>query len=108
MLACVPLLTNPYTRGWHTHHSGEGGESIYDGGKPFKDEIHTRLKFTHRGLLAMANENRPNSNTSQFFLTLDACEHLKVRFCRVHLVDWVGGGLRVARLLAPPPSDVGG
>lgn len=28
----------------------------------------------------MANENKPNSNTSQFFLTLDACEHLKVRF----------------------------
>ncbi len=58
-------------------HSGEGGESIYDGGLPFKDEVHTRLKFTHRGLLAMANENRPNSNTSQFFFTLDACEHLK-------------------------------
>ena len=89
--------------------TGEGGESIYEGGKAFRDEIHSRLKFTHRGLLvrplppthpidhpphhakdfrlnsthppthllqAMANDNKPHTNRSQFFLTLDACEHL--------------------------------
>jgi peptidyl-prolyl cis-trans isomerase SDCCAG10 len=33
--------------------TGEGGKSIY--GEPFDDEFHQRLKFTHRGLLAMAN-----------------------------------------------------
>ena len=47
--------------------TGFGGESIY--GKPFDDEFHSRLKFTHRGLLAMAN-SKPNSNQSQFFFTL--------------------------------------
>ena len=31
----------------------------------------------------MANENAPHTNTSQFFITLDACEHLKVRFLSV-------------------------
>lgn len=75
--------------------SGNGGESIYDGGafsEPreeggiwpmedrkgvnagvrgvgFKDEFHSRLKFNRRGLLAMANEGE-NTNGSQFFITL--------------------------------------
>lgn len=75
--------------------TGAGGESIYDGGAfdeareehgiwpqeerrgknagkhgvGFKDEFHSRLKFNRRGLLGMANEG-PDSNCSQFFLTL--------------------------------------
>ncbi len=54
--------------------TGEGGESIW--GKPFKDEIHSRIKFNHRGQVAMANENKPNTNHSQFFITLSSCPHL--------------------------------
>jgi peptidyl-prolyl cis-trans isomerase SDCCAG10 len=54
--------------------TGNGGESIYGGA--FIDEFHSRLRFNHRGLLAMANENKPNSNHSQFFFTLDACDFL--------------------------------
>uniref|UniRef100_A0AAV1UG66 PPIase cyclophilin-type domain-containing protein n=1 Tax=Peronospora matthiolae TaxID=2874970 RepID=A0AAV1UG66_9STRA len=54
--------------------TGNGGESIYGGA--FIDEVHSRLRFNHRGLLAMANENKPNSNHSQFFFTLDACDFL--------------------------------
>ena len=50
-----------------------GGESIF--GEPFKDEFHSRLRFTHRGLLGMASD-RPHSNASQFFITLDTCEWL--------------------------------
>lgn len=53
--------------------TGEGGESIY--GHPFKDEFHSRLKFNHRGLLACANQNKPNTNGSQFFVTLDRADH---------------------------------
>jgi peptidyl-prolyl cis-trans isomerase SDCCAG10 len=75
--------------------TGSGGESIYDGGNfaeareeggiwpmedrkgknggmrgvGFKDEFHSRIKFNRRGLLAMANEG-PDSNGSQFFITL--------------------------------------
>lgn len=55
-------------------NTGTGGTSCW--GRPFKDEIHGRLKFNHRGQLAMANENRPNTNQSQFFLTLGDCEWL--------------------------------
>jgi peptidyl-prolyl cis-trans isomerase SDCCAG10 len=54
--------------------TGQGGESIW--GKAFKDEIHGRIRFNHRGQVAMANENKPNSNHSQFFITLGACTWL--------------------------------
>lgn len=54
--------------------TGKGGESVY--GKPFRDEIHTRIKFNHRGQVAMANENEPGTNHSQFFFTLDNAPHL--------------------------------
>lgn len=79
--------------------TGEGGESIYDGGAfsgdfdpwpmdqrkgknvgptgvNFKDEFHSRLKFNRRGLLGMANEGRPDTNGSQFFFTLDKTDEL--------------------------------
>ena len=54
--------------------TGDGGESIY--GRPFKDEFHSRLKFNHRGLVACANQNAPNTNGAQFFITLDRADHM--------------------------------
>ena len=33
--------------------TGRGGDSIY--GDLFKDELHSRIKFNHRGQVAMAN-----------------------------------------------------
>ncbi|KAI1106791.1 cyclophilin-like protein [Jackrogersella minutella] len=79
--------------------TGNGGESIYDGGAysgdldpwpmdqrrgknagpmgiNFKDEFHSRLKFNRRGLLGMANESKPDTNASQFFFTLDKADEL--------------------------------
>lgn len=79
--------------------TGQGGESIYDGGAfsgdldpwpmdqrkgqnagpmgvNFKDEFHSRLKFNRRGLLGMANEGIPDTNGSQFFFTLGKTEEL--------------------------------
>lgn len=56
-------------------NTGDGGESIY--GAPFADEFHSRLRFTRRGIVAMANNSEErNSNTSQFFITLKDCEWL--------------------------------
>lgn len=79
--------------------TGNGGESIYDGGAfsgdldpwpmdmrlrknagpqgiNFKDEFHSRLKFNRRGLLGMANDGTADTNGSQFFFTLDKTDEL--------------------------------
>ncbi|GAA5941846.1 uncharacterized protein JCM15063_000797 [Sporobolomyces koalae] len=53
--------------------TGRGGTSIY--GDRFEDEIHPELRFTGAGILAMANSG-PNTNGSQFFITLAPTPHL--------------------------------
>lgn len=53
--------------------TGRGGSSIY-GGK-FEDEITNELRFVGAGILAMANSG-PNTNGSQFFVTLAPTPHL--------------------------------
>lgn len=50
--------------------NGSGGESIFNG-KKFKDErAGLQLKHDRAGILSMGNSGK-NSNTSQFFITLD-------------------------------------
>jgi peptidyl-prolyl cis-trans isomerase-like 1 len=64
--------------------TGRGGESIF-GGK-FEDEITPDLKHTGAGILCMANSG-PNSNGSQFFITLAPTPWLDGKhtiFGRVH------------------------
>jgi cyclophilin family peptidyl-prolyl cis-trans isomerase len=47
--------------------TGRGGESVW--GKKFNDEFDSTLVFDKEGILAMANAG-PNTNGSQFFITL--------------------------------------
>ena len=55
--------------------TGRGGASAF-AGEPFADEFHTRLQFRRRGLVACAGAGAPDSNGSQFFVTLGRCDHL--------------------------------
>jgi cyclophilin family peptidyl-prolyl cis-trans isomerase len=58
--------------------------------EPFDDETHPRLRFSHRGLVAMANNGEKNSNTSQFFITLGAYsqeESLYLLSCTGHCIS---------------------
>jgi cyclophilin family peptidyl-prolyl cis-trans isomerase len=53
--------------------NGRGGESIW--GVPFKDEFTPLLKHDGVGTLACANSG-PNTNGSQFYITMGDCSHL--------------------------------
>ncbi len=56
--------------------TGMGGESLW-GGK-FEDEFSADIKFEKPGILAMANSG-PNTNGSQFFITVAPTEWLNNR-----------------------------
>ena len=67
------VIDNFMIQGGDPTGTGRGGESIW--GKKFNDEIVKELVFDKEGLLAMANAG-PNTNGSQFFITLAATKWL--------------------------------
>mmetsp|Transcript_73577 Transcript_73577/g.157738 ORF Transcript_73577/g.157738 Transcript_73577/m.157738 type:complete len:189 (-) Transcript_73577:112-678(-) len=67
---------------------GTGGDSIY--GSTFNDEITSALSHDKVGIVSMANAGL-NTNSSQFFFTFKACEHLDGKhtiFGYVEESDW--------------------
>lgn len=77
---------------------GFGGESVYGGS--FDDE---NLTLTHdkEGLLSMGNAG-PDTNTSQFFITLAPAQHLDSENC---IFGKVVSGMEFIRLIGQVPSD---
>ncbi|EGG16356.1 cyclophilin-type peptidylprolyl cis-trans isomerase [Cavenderia fasciculata] len=94
------LIKNFMIQGGDPTGSGRGGESIW--GKPFKDEK-SKLTHSERGILSMANSG-PNTNGSQFFITLRPCTHLDGKHT---IFGKVVGGLDVIKLMEMIKTDEG-
>jgi len=83
--------------------TGRGGESIY--GAKFEDELcGGRLKHVGAGVLSMANAG-PNTNGSQFFITLAPCPHLDGKHTIFGRVSAGIGVLEAIGGVATDPSD---
>jgi peptidyl-prolyl cis-trans isomerase-like protein 2 len=79
--------------------TGRGGNSAF--GSPFKDEFDTRILHAYRGVLSMANSG-PNTNKSQFFITLNEAKHLDLK----HTVfGRVVGGMAVLDVIEKTGTD---
>ncbi|KAM7205286.1 Cyclophilin-like domain containing protein [Rhypophila sp. PSN 637] len=79
--------------------TGRGGSSIY--GDKFEDEIDPGLKHTGAGILSMANAG-PNSNGSQFFITLAPTPWLDGKHT---IFGRVQSGMGVVRRMGLVPTD---
>ncbi|XP_058080781.1 peptidyl-prolyl cis-trans isomerase CYP65 [Magnolia sinica] len=79
--------------------TGKGGESIW--GKPFKDELNSKLLHSGRGVVSMANSG-PHTNGSQFFILYKSANHLNFK----HTVfGGVVGGLTTLAAMEKVPVD---
>ena len=93
------LIKNFMIQGGDPTGTGLGGESIF--GAPFEDEFNGHLVHQGRGVVSMANSG-PNTNKSQFFITLKSCRHLDKK----HTVfGKVVGGLETLDKLEKIPTD---
>jgi len=79
--------------------TGRGGDSIY--GKKFEDELTSKLKHTGAGVLSMANAG-PNTNGSQFFITLAPCPWLDAKHT---IFGRVSQGMQVVKRMGNVQTD---
>jgi len=83
----------------------QGGDPLGSGmgspGYQFEDEFDSNLKFDHPGVLAMANSG-PNTNGSQFFITVAPAEHLNGHHT---IFGEVVSGQDVADAISQVPRD---
>eukprot|EP00913_Durusdinium_trenchii_P009105 g8560.t1 len=108
------LIRNFMLQGGDPTGTGRGGESGFEGGKPFKDEFDSRLLHQGPGVVSMANSGKNTNRTgvvravgsakssstshsrSQFFISLKSCEHLNNKHS---VFGRVVGGLQILEVL---------
>ncbi|XP_054751383.1 peptidyl-prolyl cis-trans isomerase-like 1 [Lytechinus pictus] len=94
------IIKNFMVQGGDPTGTGRGGNSIW--GSQFEDEITTDLKHTGAGIVSMANSG-PNSNGSQFFLTLAPTQWLDGKHT---IFGRVSGGISVLKRLGMVQTNV--
>ncbi|KAH6604153.1 peptidyl-prolyl cis-trans isomerase-like 1 [Trichoderma cornu-damae] len=93
------IIPNFMIQGGDPTGTGRGGSSIF--GEKFEDEIHPSLRHTGAGILSMANAG-PNTNGSQFFITLAPTPWLDGKHT---IFGRVTRGLHVVRSMGMVPTD---
>ncbi|KAF2708248.1 peptidyl-prolyl cis-trans isomerase [Pleomassaria siparia CBS 279.74] len=93
------IIPNFMIQGGDPTGTGRGGASIY--GEKFEDEISPSLKHTGAGILSMANSG-PNTNGSQFFITLAPTPWLDGKHT---IFGRVSGGMQVVKKLGLVKTD---
>ncbi|CAH9105318.1 unnamed protein product [Cuscuta europaea] len=98
-LAFHRSIRNFMIQGGDPTGTGRGGESIW--GKPFKDEVNSKLLHSGRGVVSMANSG-PHSNGSQFFILYKSANHLNYKHS---VFGMVVGGLTTLSAMEKVPVD---
>ena len=79
--------------------TGRGGQSLW--GNEFNDEVTPKLAFDKAGVMAMANKG-PNTNGSQFFITLGPQPQLNMHYS---IFGQVTKGMEVVRAIGKTPKN---